>query len=321
MKMKIISAILLSFVCVAGLPGTITAPTVSASRAPINNFPTPSRVFLASLPPSAPHLGPKKIIGDDGRESIGVKTTATRIYVVDETSGTPLLAVRENDPLPLASITKLMTARVLLDKGLDWDKNIVMKDVVPDGGAPYFKNDDVVTVRDLWNAMLVGSSNTAARELVFSAGMEIGDFAALMNASAAKLGMENSHFAEPTGLDSANISTARDVALLADDAFSREEISGVLSLSRVEINKKVGGKKIVYSTNKLLDSFINGNPYEFIGGKTGFINESGYNMVISVSRKNAAPVTVVVMGAADSDLRFQEAKSLAYWAFENYRWQ
>ena len=141
-----------------------------------------------------------------------------------------------------------------------------------------------------------------------------------MNADAAGLGMSNTHFVEPTGLDEKNVSPAADISILAHADFNDPEITSAVSIPYFDLIKIVGAPKRVVSTDKLLGSFITKAPYKLLGGKTGFINESGYNIVISVTRAGAAPVTVVVLGAASNDLRFQEAKSVAYWTFENYVW-
>jgi D-alanyl-D-alanine carboxypeptidase len=305
------------------LPGTLMAPTVLAS-VPLPIVPRATsnapRAFIAALPTAKPAAKPQKKIGSDGRESLGVKTTAPHVYVVDEVSNAALYGLRENEQVPLASITKLMTARVVRSRGVPWDKVVAMSGVVADGGVAYFKNNDQVTVRDLWRTMLVGSSNTAAAALAKATGLTSEDFVAEMNASAAGLGMMNTHFTEPTGLDEKNISTAVDISRLARAGFNDPEVASTVSLLYFDLTKIVGAPKRVTSTDKLLGSFIAKAPYKMLGGKTGYINESGYNIVISVTRADASPVTVVVLGAASNDLRFQEAKSVAYWTFENYIW-
>jgi D-alanyl-D-alanine carboxypeptidase len=322
MKEKILSVIIASIAVFVSLPGVSLAPVVEAKtpagqRAALIAAP---RRFIAALPSSSPSSAPQKIIGPEGRESLGVKATAPRVLVVDDRSGAELFVARADEQVPLASITKLMTARVFRSLGVSWDKTVTLAGVKPDGGIAYFADNDQVTVRDLWRAMLVGSSNTAALELAKASGLSAEDFVVEMNASAAGLGMKSTRFVEPTGLDERNFSTARDVSLLARAEFADPEIVAAANLPYFDLVKKVGKPKRVVSTDRLLDSFLAKAPYKLLGGKTGYINESGYNIVISVTRDKASPVTVVVLGAASSDLRFQEAKSFAYWAFENYRW-
>jgi len=331
MRERIASAIIASFIVFAALPGTLLAPTVLASTSLAqepslakeprtkNQFPS-TPFFIASLPAAKPAAKPQKKIGSDGRESLGVKTTASHVYVVDNASNTELYGLRENEQVPLASITKLMTARVFRSSGVPWDKVVTMSAVVSDGGTAYFANNDQVTVRDLWRTMLVGSSNTAALTLARATGLSPDDFVAEMNANAAGLGMKDTHFTEPTGLDEKNISTSYDISLLARADFNDPEIASTVAVPYFDLVKVAGAPKRVVSTDKLLGSFITKAPYTMLGGKTGFINESGYNIVISVTRADASPITVVILGAASNDLRFQEAKSVAYWTFENFIW-
>jgi D-alanyl-D-alanine endopeptidase (penicillin-binding protein 7) len=324
MKERVISAIIASLVVLVSLPGTSMAPTVlaSSSHLPLvtSHVPVAPRAYIASLPTAKPAAKPQKKITADGRESLSVATTASHVYVVDQMSDSALYALRENEQVPLASITKLMTARVFRSKGVAWDKVVTMDAVAPDGGVAYFKNGDRVTVRDLWRTMLVGSSNTAALALAKATDMTSADFVAEMNANAAGLGMINTHFTEPTGLDEKNVSTAADISRLARADFNDPEVASAVALPYFDLVKIAGSPKRVVSTDKLLGSFIAHAPYKLLGGKTGFINESGYNIAISVTRAGASPITVVVLGAASNDLRFQEAKSVAYWTFENYIW-
>ena len=322
MNIRPIAAIIISLVIFTASPGTVAVSTVQASAffVPPEKKVSEVRPYLASLPPAKLVSAPKKIIGNDGRESLGVKTTASHVYVVDEKSNAVLFSNAEHERVPLASITKLMTARVFRSRGIDWNMVVTMDNVVPDGGVAYFANGDQVTVRDLWKTMLVGSSNTAARTLQKVSGLSEDEFVAEMNASAAGLGMFDTHFVEPTGLDEKNLSSAADIALLSRVAFADVEVTNVVSLVYFDLTKIKGSPKRVLSTNKLLGSFIAKAPYKLIGAKTGYITESGYNIVVSVTRTNASPVTVVVLGASSNDLRFQEAKSVAYWAFNNYSW-
>ncbi len=327
MRERLASVIIASAIVFVSLPGASMAPTVLASApaslAQVPKLAQESRAknqFPRNLPAAASVPKPQKKIGPDGRESLGVKTTASHVYAVDETSGAVLYGLRENEPVPLASITKLMTARVFRGRNIDWNKVVTMDAVASDGGVAYFANGDQVKVRDLWRTMLVGSSNTAALTLAKVSGLSPADFVAEMNANAAGLGMVNTHFVEPTGLDEKNVSTAADIALLARADFADPEVVNTVAIPYFDLVKVVGAPKRVVSTDKLLGSFVTKAPYKMLGGKTGFINESGYNIVISLARADAGAITVVVLGAASNDLRFQEAKSVAYWAFENFVW-
>lgn len=324
MKEKAAASIIASLIVFVSLPATSAAPTTVLASAPkakvLVSAPKAPLRFVAALPVAAAARAPEKIVGKDGRESLGVKTTATKVYAVDERSGASLYGLSEDAQVPLASITKLMTARVFRSRGIDWEKTVTMDGVMPDGGIAYFADGDKVTVRDLWKTMIVGSSNTAALTLAKITGLAENDFVAEMNASAAGLGMKSTRFVEPTGLDEKNISTAKDIALLARAAFADSAVTDASSLSYFDLVKLSGAPKRVVATDKLLGSFLDKSPYKLLGAKTGYIDESGYNIVVSVTKEGASPITVVVLGAASNGLRFQEAKSVAYWAFQNYRW-
>jgi len=317
MREKIFAAIIGSFIVLLSIPGSVVAPVAQAST---GGEPAHPRAFLARLPLADVRRAPTKIVGAHGEESLGVKTTAPRVYVVDAQSGAALFAKHEDEPAPPASITKLMTARVLRAHGLDWDAQVTIETTADGGGVAYFVPGDEVTVRDLWKAMLIGSSNAAAVALADWTGLTEEQFVGEMNANAAGLGMASTHFADVTGLSPESVTTAHDVAALARAAFADPEISQTAILPGFMMVKSRGVARKVTSTDKLLASFVNKPPYRIMGGKTGFINESGYNIVLQISRENAAPIIVVVLGSGASDLRFQEAKSVAYWTFQNYRW-
>jgi D-alanyl-D-alanine carboxypeptidase len=169
--------------------------------------------------------------------------------------------------------------------------------------------------------MLVGSVNNAAMALARSTGLTNEAFIAKMNVKAGELGLKNTIFSDPTGLLPENQSTARDVAKLLAKAMESEEIKKAVVQKRY-IFSPVGSRKTYYvkSTNELLWSFINEAPYTFIGGKTGYIEESGYNLAVEVER-GGHRVVIVVLGSASAEDRFKEIKGLADWTFENYQWK
>ncbi len=137
--------------------------------------------------------------------------------------------------LPLASLTKLMTALVLMDTRPDWDKKITITQEVIDYPKFYVGNDptseidlavgDQMTFRDLWQAMLVSSSNQAAAALVDSTGLARQQFVELMDQKAIQLGLTKTIFYDVAGLDSHNVTTAKEMAKLAYQAFLMPEIT------------------------------------------------------------------------------------------------
>ncbi|MDQ5970347.1 MAG: Peptidase protein [Patescibacteria group bacterium] len=136
--------------------------------------------------------------------------------------------------LPIASLSKLMTALVLLDHEIDWQKKITITEAHIYYPKIYVGNDatsevaikagQTVSFYDLWVAMLLASSNQSAIALAESTGSSRYDFVAEMNAKAKELGLTKTKFYDVAGLDEGNVSTAREMALIAQAAFSEEEI-------------------------------------------------------------------------------------------------
>ena len=252
---------------------------------------------------------------------LGVETSAKAVVVADWKTGMALYEKNADTPQPLASITKLMTAMVVLDRDPDWDAVMDVRagDERP-GGVPYLIPGEHVTVEDLFNMSLVPSANGATVALARSTGYSVAEFVAKMNETAAAIGMIGATFTEPTGLDSGNVATARDVAILVRKALERKEISDVVTKPEYRFTAKTGMNHAARSTDELLGSFLDKAPYRFLGGKTGFIEEAGYCFGAAAENANGDGVIAVVLGAPTKELRFREVKSLIYWAFDAYAW-
>ena len=274
--------------------------------------------FGAALPRANPQPPQKK----ESSKSLGIETTARAALIFDKASGTILFDKNSRDKISLASLTKLMTALVVLDEKPEWEKTIKLAHADNrDGGIVYARPPEEVMVKDLFEMTLVGSVNNAAAAMARSTGLTEEAFVAKMNNKAKEIGMNNTVFADPTGLLPENQSTARDVARLLANALDHEEIKeAVVKKTYVFSPQKSSKVYYVKSTNELLWSFLNEEPYTFIGGKTGYIEESGYNLAVEAER-NGHKVVIVVLGSSTAEERFKEIKGLADWVFENYIWQ
>lgn len=252
---------------------------------------------------------------------IGVETSARAALVADWKTGTALFEKNADEPQAIASITKLMTALVVLGEDPAWDAEVEVKagDERP-GGVPYLIPGERVTVRDLFNLSLVASSNGATVALARSTGLSEEAFAAKMNDVAATIGMTGSSFTEPTGLDATNVATARDVAILLRTALGKEEIRETVAKREYRFVAKTGLSHAVRSTDELLGGFLSKDPYHFLGGKTGYIEEAGYCFAAAAENGNGDGVIAVVLGTPTKEKRFKEVKSLMFWAFDAYAW-
>lgn len=253
-------------------------------------------------------------------KSFGLATTAQSIVVVDDESETILYNKNPQAILPIASITKLITALVFLDSNPDWDKAVEINQTdYRNGGHVRLLDGEQVTVRDLFNLMLISSTNEAAFALARISGLE--NFVSAMNKKALDLGLADSYFVDPSGIEPENISSPSDLIKLANVAFSRTEITEALVKSDYQfevVNTQRRGS--VDNTNKLLTGFLNTRDYTIIGAKTGFLDEAGYCLLLQVRKNNGPSLTLVLLGSETTTDRWQEAKGLVDWIFRNYQW-
>lgn len=244
--------------------------------------------------------------------------TAKSILVLDNNSGAVLFEKNATSTLPIASITKLMTALVVLDTNPDWEKVITISELDErEGGMVYLVPGDEVKIKNLFGLMLISSTNEAAAALARTASTT--DFVLAMNQKAKSLGLNNTVFFDPTGLDPRNVSTTNDLARLAQAAFLQPEITKNVLQSEYEFKTQNFDKKIkVASTDRLLESSLNQNDYKIIGAKTGHLPEVGYCLLLSIQRRDNKNLTLVLLGSQTDADRWQEAKSLADWVLKNY---
>ena len=200
---------------------------------------------------------------------------------------------------PIASLTKLMTSAIVLEK-IGLNERVIMseKAVNSEGETGDFKKGEIFTASDLIKAMLTVSSNDAAAAVAESSAR----FVDQMQQKAAELKMYQTTFFEPTGLSFINQSTAFDLVKLTDYVYQNHpeliEISGQKETEIVEL--KSGKPRKLININEFA-----GSP-GFIGGKTGYIEEAGRNLV-AIFDANGGKILIVVLGA---DNAYEEAKKL-----------
>lgn len=208
---------------------------------------------------------------------------------------------------PIASITKLMTAMVAIDMGIDWDQEA---DIEPSeylvGGKLMLQPGEWVTMRDLFNASLLGSANNATLAYVRAMGVEQAEFVRAMNRKAVELGLEQTKFYDVTGLDNNNVSTAYEVARMAQAAFEYPEIRQATSQQEYYfIIKRSGREHTIRNTNKL----ISGEGVDFAGSKTGYLDEAGYCLVVQGAGIKSGRIAVV-LGSPSEPAHLQDIRRL-----------
>lgn len=211
---------------------------------------------------------------------------------------------------PLASITKLFTAYTFLDYNPGWDTIYEMKaSDKREGGKIYLFTGDRVKVKDLFYFSLVGSDNTATAALVSSTGLTEDEFVAKMNNKIKDLGFKNTRVVDAVGLMDGNISTAREIAQFANVALEVDEISRAVLTKKYEFTTEQGRPKAITSTDELLNSFSE-EDISILGGKTGYINSSGYNLVSKFINQDGRAIVTVVLGADSETSRFSLTRKL-----------
>jgi len=210
----------------------------------------------------------------------------------------------------IASITKVMTATVFLENNPDLTQPVtVARSDVFQASTTHLHANDKVTADDLLHLLLIASDNAAARALARISPYGSEGFVGRMNDKSAELGLESTHYADPSGLLSENMSSAYDMARLITHASQDERISSIMRMSEYTV---FSGKRPIsfHSTNHLLGR----TDVDVRAGKTGFISKAGYCLVTVLRLPQSGQnVAVVVFGARSNAGRFMESRNLFNW--------
>lgn len=247
------------------------------------------------------------------------KITADKVLVIDPESRQAVVAKKEREQHPLASLTKLMTALIAHEHGLTMNNaaTVLAEDEV--GGARLRVNNGAkLTVRDIFYAMIVGSANNAAQALARMTGKPVPDFVEEMNERARTLGLDATTFSDTSGLDLGNVSTAQDIAALALTAFDDPVIRSAASTAYYPLQAE-GILRQMKNTNGLLTDPNNG--LYVLGGKTGYLIESKWNIVVKMRDHRNRPLLIVVLGSASDADAFKDATLLGQWVWTHFQWR
>jgi D-alanyl-D-alanine endopeptidase (penicillin-binding protein 7) len=214
------------------------------------------------------------------------------------------------DQRSIASITKVMTATVFLENNPDMSQPVtIVRSDVYQASTTHLRLNDKVTTDDLLHLLLIASDNAAARALARVSPYGAIGFIRRMNEKAAELGLESTHYADPSGLLSDNVSSAFDMAKLITHASTDERIASVMRTPSYTVH--TARRNITFrSTNHLLGR----TDVEVRAGKTGFISKAGYCLATLLRLpQNGQQVAVVVLGARSNAGRFLETQNLFNW--------
>jgi D-alanyl-D-alanine endopeptidase (penicillin-binding protein 7) len=248
-------------------------------------------------------------LDDLGNVVPDVRAAAAIIY--NPQTGDVLWEANSHEERSIASLTKIMTAVTFMADDPDLSRLVtVTRTDVSRASTTYLRSGDVISLGNLLHLMLIASDNAAARVVARTSDGGMAAFIDRMNEMAVHLGLVNSHYADPSGLDARNVSSAFDVSQLLAFAASDERLSPILRMPEYEV-RTTKRRFSVRSTNKLL-----GTEVDVLGGKTGFIRKAGYCLATLLQIPQGTPVAVVVLGATSSTVRFWEARHLFQWAVD-----
>jgi D-alanyl-D-alanine endopeptidase (penicillin-binding protein 7) len=234
---------------------------------------------------------------------------AAAAIVFNPETGQVLWEENAQDKRSIASITKVMTALVFMEDDPDLSQVITIErgDVYA-ASTTYLRANERVSLNDVLHLTLVASDNAAARALARISHGGSASFVERMNEKAIELGLESTSFADPSGLNPSNISSAYDLSRLISFASGNERLAPIMRTAEytVHTNRRTVN---IHNTNRL----VTGGEVDVMGGKTGFITKAGYCLATLLRLPQGNQVAVVVLGANSNTGRFWETRHLANW--------
>lgn len=272
------------------------------------NFPTeqdPLGTFLANNPGDM--LEAQAAI-------VGPLLASQSALIMNNRTGEVLYQKNMNRVMPIASISKLMSAMVTLDARLNMDEVITITEDEIDrlkGTGSRLSVGTQLTRAQLLHLSLMSSENRATHALgrTYPGGM--GAFVAAMNAKAQSLGMSSSRFYEPTGLDYRNVSTAADLSKLANAAAQYPQIRRNSTSTYGSVYTSAGRQQNYKNSNAL----VREGSWDIELQKTGYIRESGRSMVVK-ARIGSEPVTIVLLNSPTTTTRVNDARKIQSWMMQ-----
>lgn len=225
-----------------------------------------------------------------------------------------LMDINAHTRLPMASTTKIMTALVALEEGGDLTRSVRISDkaVGVEGSSVYLKTGESLTLEQLLQALLLESANDAAAAIAIEIAGDIPSFAQKMNAKAQQIGLCDTHFNNPHGLDhEEHYTTAYDLAVLTCHALRNPDFVRIVSTPKTTIPLNEGeGCRVLVNHNRLLKTYPGA-----IGVKTGYTKRCG-RCLVSAAQRDGITMVAVTLNAPDD---WQDHTSMLDYGFSCYR--
>lgn len=245
-------------------------------------------------------LNPKKL-----------RLKSSAALILDQ-QGDSVYAKQVSEAQPIASITKLMTAMVILDSGLDLDEKITItkddRDLIQLTGSR-LKYGATLTRGQMLQLALMSSENRAAASLARTWPQGKAAFVAAMNTKAYSLGMHSSHFYDPAGLDARNVASAQDLGKMVQAAMSYPQIRKATTTRSASVYPYKGRGELRFNnTNRLLKN----DSWDIQLSKTGYLNESGRCLVMHTEIADQ-PLTIVLLNSYGKLTPFGDSNRIREW--------
>ncbi len=267
------------------------------------------KAAISALKQARPNFYP---IRDWGIETLEVEAKSALIF---DSAKDKALYQKESDlVLPIASLTKIMTALVVLES-IDTEEIVLIteKAIAGYGDRGGLVLNEEISVENLLYALLMESSNDAAYALAEAVELKTErSFIDLMNEKSRELGFEKTNFTDPSGYESGNVSTVSELAQLVEYSFGESLIWRIMKTPMIEkFSVDRGVRHFWTNTDKLLARLDN-----VVGGKTGYTEEAGGCLILVINH-NEGNLISVVLGTKE---RFLETERLINWVQEAYQW-
>lgn len=272
---------------------------------------------------------PGVVVTPELQKSVSKPTIYANDYLLgDSESGIILNSKSDRDRVPIASTTKIMTAMIVLEKFRLDDVITISSEEVANvshyGAVPDLKWGEKLTVKDLLYCLLLNSSNVSADAFADyyaqSEQLSLGKFVTLMNKKAEELGLKDTHYEDPAGLDETGYSTARDLFVLTKYALSNTLFAEIIKTPSVTVyDKDFNIAHDLKNSNHLLTDMAYPG---IIGVKTGYMPTAGHCLVAAAERDGHTLITVVLHTNADTPTASAiESRKLLEWGFDNAKWK
>ncbi|WP_407926552.1 serine hydrolase [Acinetobacter baretiae] len=272
--------------------------------------PEGSTVVSITQRPNAPTTNSPPVSDTRFFNNAGPIVQAGSALVMDAQTGEVLFSKNSSMARPMASITKLMTAVVIADAHLDMSEQISLDPidfVGPKQASTKLRIGDQMNRAEVLLMALMKSENPAAAALARTYPGGKVAFISAMNLKAQKLGMHSTRYFESTGLDSRNVSSARDLAILVAEAYKYGVIRQFSSTAHYDFDL---GYRMLNASNT--NALVRNGGWNINLSKTGFINEAG-RCVVMHTTVNSRPAVVVLMGEPSTEARNADATDLLNW--------